>query len=190
MEIIGDDKKIRALFSEIRFADEQAGPGFTAVWHRAESRADRPRRAFNLSFVTATALLVFALASLAFWSKLSQQSTPANNVLAALSAGKISDQSPNTIQSTVASTESTAPIKKRLTKLPAVRQGSQKQSVTVATNRQVATQAKEIASWTSPTASLLSSSSDDLFKSLPQLNENASDLKSFLPNSSNKENQK
>src|SRR5437870_1223667 len=72
METIGDDKKIRALFSEARLADEQAMPSFIAVWHRAQSRALRPRRAFNLSFAAVTALLVLALGSLAVWSMYSK----------------------------------------------------------------------------------------------------------------------
>ena len=184
MEIIGDDKKIRALFSEVRFADEQSASSFTSMWHRAESQALKPRRAFNLSFVTATALLVFALGSLAVWSKFSQPATQANNVFGVIPAAA----SINRPQSNVANagtTESQSP--KPLVKSPAVRHASQKQSLTLARNRQLADKAKQIASWTSPTASLLSSSSEDLYKSLPQLNENASDLKSFLPNSSNKE---
>ena len=72
MEIIGDDKKIRALFSEAKLADEQAMPSFTSVWHHAQSRALRPRRAFNLSFAAVTALLVCALISLAVWSQYSR----------------------------------------------------------------------------------------------------------------------
>jgi SLT domain-containing protein len=70
-------------------------------------------------------------------------------------------------------------------KLRANRLAAQRQQSLVAENRQVQKEAKEIASWQSPTASLLSSSSDDLFKSLPQLNENANEMKSFLPNRSN-----
>ena len=46
-------------------------------------------------------------------------------------------------------------------------------------------EAKQLANWQSPTASLLSSSSDSLFKSLPQLNENSVELKSFLPKREN-----
>src|SRR2546423_5589986 len=72
MEIIGDDKKIRALFSEAKLADAQATPGFTSQWHRAQSRAHRPGRAFKLSFAAVTALLVCALISLAVWSQYSQ----------------------------------------------------------------------------------------------------------------------
>src|SRR5882672_3474609 len=72
MEVIGDDKRIRALFSEARLADEQATPSFTSQWHRAQSQALQPRRALSLSFVAVTALLVCALISLAVWSQYSQ----------------------------------------------------------------------------------------------------------------------
>lgn len=180
MEIIGDDKRIRALFSEVRFADEQAAPSFASTWHRAESHTLKPRLALNLSFVAATALLIFALASLAVWSKFSQRSLPANEAFAVAHA----DSAFNRAQLTNEVQPATAEIKK-----PFVRTLVRKQSLMVARTRKAAEEAKQIASWTSPTASLLSSSSDDLFKSLPQLNENATDLKSFLPTrSNNKEN--
>src|SRR5262245_58766651 len=68
MEIIGNDKKLRALFDEARVADQTATPGFTSVWHRAQARSLKPRRAFNLSFAQVAALLVLTLGSLAVWS--------------------------------------------------------------------------------------------------------------------------
>src|SRR5437660_8577144 len=67
MELVGEEKKIRTLFSELRLADEQTVPSFSATWNRAQARALRPRRAFNLSFAVATALLICALVSLAWW---------------------------------------------------------------------------------------------------------------------------
>jgi hypothetical protein len=42
-----------------------------------------------------------------------------------------------------------------------------------------------IDSWESPTSALLSSPTDGLFKSVPQLNSNANEMKSFLPGRSN-----
>src|SRR6185369_1921865 len=68
MEIIGDDKKLRALYSEAKHAEEAATPSFASVWHRAQSRSLKPRRAFNLSFAVVTALLLLTLGSLAVWS--------------------------------------------------------------------------------------------------------------------------
>src|SRR2546423_1314069 len=71
MKIIGDDKKIRALFSEAKLADAQATPGFPSKWNRAQSGARRPRRFFKFSFAAVTVLLVCALISLAVWSQYS-----------------------------------------------------------------------------------------------------------------------
>jgi len=51
----------------------------------------------------------------------------------------------------------------------------------MAANRKAARDAKAIESWQSPTATLLDSSSDELLKSLPQLNQTVDELKSFLP---------
>src|SRR5256885_1919163 len=82
MEIIGDDKKIRALFSEARVADEAAAPSFVSVWHRAQSRALKPRRAFKLSFAAATAVLVLALGSVAVWSIYFQRSNGGHEAFA------------------------------------------------------------------------------------------------------------
>jgi len=49
----------------VRLADEQTAPSFVGVWNRAQAKTIRTPRAFNLSFVAATALLVCALVSLA-----------------------------------------------------------------------------------------------------------------------------
>ena len=48
-------------------------------------------------------------------------------------------------------------------------------------NRTLTQEAKAISDWESPTSALLTSPSDSLFSSLPQLNENANGLQSFLP---------
>lgn len=182
MASIGEEKRIRALFSELKAADEQTAPGFTALWHRAQSRSMTPRRAFNLSFVTATALLIFALASLAVWSRYSQPAAPA------VAFGTVSAGSDFPVTEIKKATGVTAPIvavkENRPYVKPRSRSAAQRHLLLIAVNK-AANEAKEIASWKSPTASLLSSSSDDLFKSIPQLNENANELKSFLPNREN-----
>jgi hypothetical protein len=41
MELVGEEKKIQALFSELRLADEQAAPSFAGVWNRAQLRRGR-----------------------------------------------------------------------------------------------------------------------------------------------------
>ena len=55
MELSGEEKKLQALFSELKTADEETAPQFARVWNRA---ALKPRRAFvfNPAFVAAIAL--------------------------------------------------------------------------------------------------------------------------------------
>ncbi|HEX7723314.1 MAG TPA: hypothetical protein VF397_14235 [Pyrinomonadaceae bacterium] len=183
MEIIGDDKKIRALFSEAKLADAQATPGFTSQWNRAQSRALWPRRAFKLSLAAVTALLVCALISLAVWSQYSQPrptysafaDVPALNSLAA-SAVKTVDEVPTLVQKGTVH----KPTKSRIT-----RSTAQSNALIVASNGKAAKEATSIDTWQSPTSALLTSPMDGLFKSLPQLNENANELKSFLPGRAN-----
>src|SRR5260221_8521972 len=157
MEIIGDDKKIRALFSEAKLADAQATPGFTSLLNRAQSRALRPRRAFKLSFAAVTALLVCALISLAVWSQYSQPratysvfaDVPALNSLAA-SAVRTVDEVPTPQKETVHK-----PTRSRVT-----RSTAQSNALIVASNGKAAREATSIDTWQSPTSALLNSPSD------------------------------
>jgi hypothetical protein len=180
MEIIGDDKKLRALYSETRFVDEQVAPSFSAAWHRAQSRAKQPRRVLNLAFASALALVIFAVATLAIWSKYSPgpQTYSAFATTAAANVKVLPNKGSS--EATQAVVPVNHPLRSRVSKL-----ATQRQQLLVAETRKAEKEAKEIASWQSPTGSLLSSSSDNLFKSLPQLNENANEMKSFLPNRSN-----
>jgi hypothetical protein len=179
MEIIGDDKKLRALYSGTRFGDEQVVPSFSATWHRAQSRAKQPRPTVAFAFASALALVIFAVATFAVWSKYSQQPQTYSAFATAAAANLAPLANKGGSEATVPTLPVNHPVRSRANRLAA-----QRQQLLVAENRKVQKEAKEIASWQSPTASLLSSSSDDLFKSLPQLNQNATEMKSFLPNRS------
>src|SRR5437763_4340336 len=156
MEIIGDDKKIRALFSEAKLADAQATPGFTSQWNRAQSRALRPRRAFKLSFAAVTALLVCALISLAVWSQYSQlratysafADVPALNSLAPL-AVKTVDEVPTPL---VQKGTVHKPTRSRLT-----RSTAQSGALIVASNGKAAKKATSLDTWQSTTPALVRS---------------------------------
>ncbi len=190
MELVGEEKKIRTLFSELRLTDERTAPSFSATWNRAQVRALRPRRAFNLSFAAATAaLLICALVSLAWWSR-HWQRTQQPNVVAIAPSGVVPDLKSSEV--VPASKERPTPIgsepKKPVTvahrfevsaRLRAERLAARQEANLLAAAKK---QATAISSWQSPTATLLSSPNDDLLKSLPQLNESTNDLKSFLPN--------
>ena len=180
MELVGEEKRIQALFSEARLADEQTTPSFVGVWNRASAKTNPTQRAFNLSFVTATALLVCALVSLAWWVR---QSQPTQGALVAIGpritiGGFVipSVKDPAPLPATGPRGE-----RSRAPKLSAAR----REAVLVAANQanqKAARDAKAIASWQSPTATLMESSSDEMLKSLPQLSQSVDELKSFLPN--------
>lgn len=183
MEIIGDDKRLRALYSEAQLVDEQVAPSFSATWQRAQSRVQQPRRAFNVAFASALALVIFAVAAFAIWSRYSQPrqsysayAAPAAATIATPVENRNSESSSTAINVSYRSVSRTPRVN---------RHSTQHQQLMIAENRRAEQAAKQIASWQSPTSSLLNSSSDDLFKSLPQLNENATELKSFLPNRNN-----
>jgi hypothetical protein len=178
MDLIGDEKSIRALFSELRYADEQITPGFTAVWQRARTRSLKPGRAFNLSYVAATALLVCALATLAIWTRYSQPARPA----AAYAVLPSPANFPAVLKNNPDVVVPVGTVKQ--TKSLRVKSAPSRQMI-LANNRKTLTNSKTIDDWQSPTLSLLSSPSDDLFRSLPQLNENANEMKSFLPTHAN-----
>lgn len=183
MEIIGDDKKLRALFSETQLADAGGTPSFASVWHRAQSRSLKPRRAFNLSLAAVAAVLVLALGSLAVWSMFLK---PSNARYEASEVLRARDNVTAHVGQEQRSIEVPAPSPAskpvhRVTKVR-VRSAAQNESLLAQNNAKKTT---TIDNWQSPTAALLTSPTDELFKSLPQLNENANELKSSLPGKSN-----
>jgi len=178
MEIIGNDNRIRALFSEVRVADVQAAPGFTSVWRRAAARSLQPRQSFSFSLAVVTVLAALTLGSLAVWSIYQQGSHVRHDAFAELkAAGKLF-----TPQITAAVNDRTS----RSDQNPVRRQVRSRANRSFTRNELLVAKkndakAATIDSWQSPTAALLTSPADGLFKSLPQLNENANELKSFLP---------
>lgn len=191
MELVGEEKRIRTLFSELRLADEQAMPSFAATWNRAQTRSFRPRRVFNLSFAAATALLICALVSLAWWSTRWRRTQPAVTV-AAIPSVVVGDPKPSELapasNGSPASSESKSEPKKPASATHRLEVGARLRAERLAARQEAnllaaaKKQATAISSWQSPTGTLLSSPNDDLLKSLPQLNESTNDLKSFLPN--------
>jgi len=185
MELIGEQKKTQALFSELRLADEQTTPRFAAVWNRAQARSSRtwrPARAFNVSFAAATALLICALVSLALWSKFSprspQQSTMVVTGTATPAAGPV-----QIIKDTAVNPTPSGERRDRAGSISrAKRLAAKRHALLLAINLKAASEAKAISTWQSPTSALLKSQNDELLKSLPQLNEGAEELESFLTN--------
>jgi hypothetical protein len=197
MEIIGDDKKLRALYSEARHVDEAATPSFASVWHRAQSRSLarslKPRRAFKLSFAVVTALLLLTLGSLALWSmytprRSDQQAVKNKPAPGAATPATVhipeqsrTDEGVRVAQKTLPAAVDT-PVHRTLK--PRVKRSTTQGDAQLLAANQTAKETT-IDTWQSPTAALLSSPTDGLFKAVPQLNENANVMKSVLPGRSN-----
>jgi hypothetical protein len=180
MELVGDEKKIQALFSELRLADQQATPIFVGVWNRAQSRTPARLSSLKLRFAAAAFVVCVAVFALALWSNSRQQIAPPNRTAAVTPA-----------TSPVMPAANTGPTSKGLSdaeqlraarSLRAARLAAHKRAELLAARRAEIREATAIASWKSPTATLLSSQNDALLSSLPQLNESVKELKSFLAN--------
>jgi len=178
MELVGEEKRIRALFSELRLENESVGPRFATVWNRAELGTVARRRPFRLSLVYSMALIacvaIFSFALVIRNWRVSQN--PIAQVKDdAVTPGATAIQIPTSEgREKVVKQESGINRRLRVQKLAARRQAE-------LIARKAARDAAAISKWQSPTSALLHSPSDEVFTSLPQLDESANELKSFLP---------
>jgi len=182
MELSGEEKKLQALFSELKAADEQTTPHFGATWNRAQI-APRRVRIFNPAFVAAALLLVFGVVAFAVWSRHSRTATSPQPVIA--TAPQNPGNSARAEAPPAPTPERLLPQPKTAVVLSRNKTTGQRNVMLSAANRKLQKDAKSIASWTSPTSALLESPSDEIFSSLPELNQSATQLKSFLPSRSN-----
>jgi hypothetical protein len=183
MKLSGEENKLQALFSELKAAEEETAPRFATIWNRAALKPRRVR-SFNPALVAASALVVCAVLSLAVWLRYRQQAQPTQ--LAHVETPVAPHTELPSVPPRVAEVATpTAPRSKesivRRRNRPALRHNGPE----VATNRKLTQEAKAISDWSSPTSTLMSSPSDSLFSSLPQLNENSNGLQSYLPSRPN-----
>jgi hypothetical protein len=188
MELPGNEKKIQALFRELKLEDERVAPGFARVWNSAQAASQRPRRAFKISFALATALLLIALGSMALWSRNRQRGQQPNSGVAVRSIQPGSALAPPAAtpepkQLVLDETRNRARSNRWARKLAAHRQAE------LTARNAAIREALAISSWQSPTTTLMQSPADDVLTSLPQLNRSAAELNSFLPNTARLESQ-
>lgn len=153
MELDGTEKRIQALFSELALEDHTRLPRFEKLW----TQTTRPAQGFRRSWAVAAAVVVIAASSLALWSRQSQ------TVLNIAPLGIPTPALPE-LASIVEPPRSQPPHRKKT-----IRQ------------RSVLTEAALLSRWQSPTQNFMQSPSSVSFNSLPQLNQSAKDLESFLP---------
>ena len=159
MELGGTEKRIRALFSELSVEDRTRVPRFEQLWTRVEKTGPAPL--FRSSWaVTAVVVVIAAASSFAVWSRQSQ--TVLN-----IAPLEIPTRTAPQIASLVEPTRPHEPRKPRKVR--------RRQS------DNVFSEAALLSRWQSPTQNFMQSPSSVSLSSLPQLNQSAKDLESFLP---------
>lgn len=184
MELTGEEKRIQALFSQLRIEDEFVAPRFTAPVIRVNSVTKR--RPLNFSFA---AILLSAITVVAWWGSGRLQHRTSSSVSSVVApALAVIAQSGG--EGEIASATASPVFKRKRTAVGRPQFLSQRllarrSAAVAAAHQQMMDNAKAISNWESPTSSLLDSASSEVLTTLPQLNENASQLKSFLPNGFN-----
>jgi hypothetical protein len=178
MQLAGDEKKIRALFSELACEEAQVAPRFEKLWREASTQQASPqatpRVSKSLVFVAAILLVAVAVLFVA-WSAYrlpaeqnAQTATPPTFTI------RTSPQEPNpAIKAEVVQLRTQSHSTRR--RCRARHQRSER-----GLEQRILQQAAMLASWKSPTESFVASPIRSGFESLPQLNESVKDLQSFL----------
>jgi hypothetical protein len=179
MELVGEEKRIQALFLELKLEDECLTPRFSALWSHAPATVIRPPRAFRLSFAIAAVLAACAVFSLALWSRRWQQSQP-NAFVATGETNSGEDRTPTDMSPGPKQVAPVGPPRRVSSKSRTLKLAARRHAELLARNALVH-DAVVISSWQSPTTTLLGSPAGEVRTSLPQLDENANELKSFLP---------
>lgn len=184
MALAGNEKKIQALFRDLKLADECLAPEFTRVWNRAQATSPGSSRVLKISVAVAAALFVIILSSVVLWSRNWQRSQqPGSSVATGPTPG-----------STAGSTPAPPPTTPGPTQLvlaqPSIHVKSNgwdrkvvaRPHAELNVGNAAILEAVSISSWQSPTARLMQSPADDVLTSLPQLDRSLAELKTFLPN--------
>jgi len=172
MELAGDEKRIQALFSELSVEDKSQTPRFEKLWRGAEGASPAPCFSKSLVFVVATLLLI-ATGIFASWLR--------------FTAKEIDRAQKLTPPQTVAPATPPASEPQKLALVPPRRQHAHRLR-SLARLKQTGPTLQEraavLANWQSPTDTFMTSPIASSFNSLPQLNQSARDLESFLPKNS------
>jgi hypothetical protein len=162
MNLVGDEKRIQALFRELRLENQQVVPGFEKVWNCARAPGSERRRVASTSLVALTsALVVMTLSMSLFWSTDRSPEIPKQDVVG---------MRPVAIPTSVNSLEPSGHRKltpRKKTQLAA---------------KPIIRDAIALSTWKSPTAIFMESPTGSEINSLPQLNQAAKELQLFLPN--------
>jgi FtsZ-interacting cell division protein ZipA len=172
MDLAGDKKRIRALFSELSLEDQSVAPRFEELWHRGETTT--PLRSLRPSLLLLFALALIAICSFALWTRYRSAQAPQ----AVISQKNNSTPTASHVQEeekVVFASPRKAPrqSQKKLARRTRIQPSVQELAV--------------LSNWQSPTGSFLQFAVSPVSKSLPHLNQSARELESFLSNNDVKE---
>jgi hypothetical protein len=193
MGLNGEDKRIRALFCELKREEMRTSPLFAKTWNIAEAEFHRSgfsRMRFQssanlLRFATGILVVSLVLAATVLLPRyllLRRQPKP-DHAKKEVAAGPnaISEEAPRSGK-VPANRESGKPTNR----LVAIRRSvSGKKSQVASTQRARSGKPNGLSEWQSPTAKLLRSAGDELLRFVPQMNESAEEMKKFLSNDLN-----
>jgi len=172
MDLIGDEKRIQALFSELSLEDQNSAPHFHKLWNRAEATKPVPVRRFSRAAVVIASVVVTAAAcALVAWSwYMSTQQSLTQDAI-------------NIPRQTLAIPVAPVPKPDKLAS-GSLRPRRERQK-TIARQRQteraLTRDAAMLSSWQSPTEKWMQSPTSFVLKQLPQLNQSVQELQQFLP---------
>jgi hypothetical protein len=199
MRLNGEDKRIRALFCELKREEKRTSPLFAKTWNIAE--AEFHRRGFSrLRFQPSSNLLRFATAILVVslvlaatvllprYMRLPRQPRQPKHDYAEQEVAAVpraTSEEPPRSGKVPANRESGKPTDRLVAIRRSVR--VKKSPVAVAKRARPVNQIKQngLSRWQSPTTKLLRSAGDELLKFVPQMNESAEEMKKFLANDLN-----
>jgi hypothetical protein len=170
MELVGNENRIRALFSELSFADQIRAPRFDELWLRAANTRPEPVRNFHRPAIAFAVVAIVTVCAFVAWSWSNTINLTEVNALNLPSQLTTPPPIPTASQSNDSprQTKRSHPLrKKRVEPSPP--------------SEAAFTEAAMLWSWQSPTSILMQSPTAAVLNSLPQLNQSAEELKQFLP---------
>jgi hypothetical protein len=188
MGLNGEDKRIRALFCELKREEERTSPLFAKTWNIAEAEFHRrgfSRLRFQLSsnllrFATAILVVSLVLAAtvlLPRYLRLRRQPKHDYAKQKAATGPRATSEEPPRSGKVPANSEPGKPTYR----LVAIRRSVRvKKSQVASAQRARSVKQGGLSDWQSPTAKLLRSAGDDLLRFIPQMNESAKEMKKFL----------
>jgi hypothetical protein len=163
MELAGEEKRIRALFSELRLEDQIVAPSFDRLWNSA--RTTQPHRIVFMQPLAVLGALAMIAVVFALGSRLPE---PGMQEIAEISLPVVLPP---------VGPRAETPKKSE----PRSRRAVHRRSVRVNEPQHVVIQQAEVlASWQSPTVRLMAPAAGSFLSSLPELTESVKDLESYL----------